>query len=57
MNKSEKFLNVSGEIPNTSKEITQWRKDNKIEAEQLILNADVTVQVKKKAGRFTTMNL
>lgn len=31
MNKSEKFLNVSGEIPNTSKEITQWRKDNKIE--------------------------
>lgn len=26
-------------------------------AEQLILNADVTVQVKKKAGRFTTMNL
>lgn len=31
MNKSEKFLNVSDEIPNTSKEITQWRKDNKIE--------------------------
>ena len=28
MNKSEKFLNVSGEIPNTSKEITQWRKKN-----------------------------
>ena len=26
-------------------------------AEQLILNAAVTVQVKKKAGRFTTMNL
>lgn len=31
MSKSKEVLNVLGKIPNTSKEITQWRKDNKIE--------------------------